>query len=109
MPQMPHYYTLRKDAEREEEFLGFAQFIRDYGYDSSFGKTRYRYADFNGWQYWTMGYVLDATILVNRAETGREDVPLVLNPVPMKPKKWPQTWCPVTKRLISRQAEFDLE
>lgn len=109
MPEMPHFYTLRKDAERDEEFLGFAQFIRDFGYDASFGKARYRYADFDGWQYWTMGFVLDSTILINRAQTGREDVSLVRNPVPMRPKSWPQTWCPTAKRLIPRQPELELD
>lgn len=109
MPKMLHFYTLRKDAERDQEFLGFAQFIRDFGYDASFGKTKYRYADFDGWQYWTMGFVLDSTILINRAQTGREDVPLALNPVPWKSKRWPQTWCPKAKRLIPRQPELELD
>lgn len=109
MPQIPHYYTLRKDAERDQEFLGFAQFIRDFGYDASFGKTRYRYADFDGWQYWTMGFVLDSTILINRAQTNREDVPLVLNHVSMRPKSWPQTWCPTAKQLIPRHPELRLD
>ena len=40
----------------------------------------HRYLDFDGWKYWTMGYVTEATVLINRAklgagECGREKAP----------------------------------
>lgn len=68
MPQVPHWYTLRKYAHDEERFLWFVQFIRTHGYSKKWNGTPRRYIDLDGWMYWTMGAPLDITILINRAK-----------------------------------------
>jgi len=67
MPQMPHEYTLRRNAKDEAAFEHFVMNIRHHGYREKFGKTWYRYLDMDGWKYWTMGAPLPKTILINRA------------------------------------------
>ena len=67
MPQTPHEYTLRRDAEDETQFERVVIYIRQAGYQQKCGKTTYTYLDIDGWQYWTMGSALDQTILINRA------------------------------------------
>ena len=69
MPQWPHEYTLRKDAD-EQEFLFFVTLIREHGYTEEFGKAVYIRLNVNGWKYWTMGRPLPETILINRARIG---------------------------------------
>jgi hypothetical protein len=71
MPQWPHEYTLRKNAN-EEEFLWFVFFIRERGYAESFGGQKHIYLDVDGWKYWTMGSPLDDTVLINRARTEKQ-------------------------------------
>ena len=93
MPEHPHEYTLRKNCD-EETFIRFVEFIRSYGYDGNFFRMRLRYLDLDGYCYWTMGCVLEGTILINRAEL-KEDArvhPVVPNrtrfiPKPVKPSE----------------------
>jgi hypothetical protein len=68
MPQMPHEYTLRREAKDEALFERVILHIRQMGYQKKWGKTTYTYLDIDGWQYWTMGAPLEATILINRAK-----------------------------------------
>lgn len=69
MPQIPHFYTLRKDWQQAIPFEDVVQFIRDHGYVQKFGKTPYTYLEVNGLRYWTMGAPLSETILINRAKS----------------------------------------
>ena len=75
MPAPPHEYTQRRDAQLDEEFVEFVEHIRAFGYDESFFSKTYRYFDFDGWQYWTMGCELPSTIIINRAKLHREERP----------------------------------
>jgi GH25 family lysozyme M1 (1,4-beta-N-acetylmuramidase) len=68
MPQTPHEYTLRREAKDEDLFERVVLHIRQVGYHKKWGKTTYTYLDIDGWQYWTMGAPLAATILINRAK-----------------------------------------
>jgi hypothetical protein len=68
MPQMPHWYTLRRNARDESEFERFVMHIRKVGYQETFGRTTYVYLNVGPWKYWTMGSPLDQTILINRAK-----------------------------------------
>jgi hypothetical protein len=68
MPKTPHEYTLRKNTPDEALFERVVMHIRHHGYHKMFGRTRYTYFDIDGWQYWTMGSPLPATILINRAK-----------------------------------------
>ena len=37
MPHIPHYYTLRMHAARDEDFVELVEFIRKNGYDENWG------------------------------------------------------------------------
>jgi SAM-dependent methyltransferase len=67
MPQIPHWYTLRKDWRCPLPFEDAVQFIRDTGYRARWGRYNNHYLELNGMKYWTMGAPLKATILINRA------------------------------------------
>jgi hypothetical protein len=67
MPQTPHEYTLRREANDEDLFERVVLHIRQVGYHKKWGKTTYTYLDIDGWQYWTMGAPLEATILSSTA------------------------------------------
>ena len=68
MPDAPHWYTLRKTWENDEEFVTCVQFIRDHGNVEYFWGKPYTKLEHGGYKYWSMGYPLDVTILINRAE-----------------------------------------
>ena len=74
MPQIPHYYTLRKEWEDGKVFEEVVQAIRDLGekrpWPAPPKKARYRYTyfDVGDWSYWSMGAPLEKTILINRAK-----------------------------------------
>jgi hypothetical protein len=67
MPQWPHEYTLRREAD-DNEFLWVVVYIREHGYDERFGKSAsYIRLNVDGHKYWTQGDTLEGTILINRA------------------------------------------
>lgn len=70
MPQIPHWYTLRRKATRDEDFAAFVQEIRFRGVVRPFGRRSFTYLDFEGWTYWTMGEPVEQTTLINRARLG---------------------------------------
>jgi hypothetical protein len=63
----PHEYALRKNFGDDELFDWCVQFIRDNGYEMWFWKKRYICYDIDGYKYWTMGFPINGTILINRA------------------------------------------
>jgi hypothetical protein len=67
MPQIPHWYTLKRKAKSDEVFADFVQEIRLRGVVRPFGRRTFTYLDFDGWTYWTMGEPVEDTILINRA------------------------------------------
>jgi hypothetical protein len=67
MPETPHEYTTRRHASDILLFERFILHIRGHGYRKKFGKYRYTYFDVDGWQYWTMGFAPESTLLINRA------------------------------------------
>lgn len=67
MPDNPHWYTVRKwFPEGEESFEEFVRLIREHGDDEVFGGRTYRYLDFDGFHYWTMGAPIAETTVINR-------------------------------------------
>ncbi len=66
-----HSYTLRawfeNRAESDPLFDQFTQHIRDHGYGVWFYGTRYTCFDVDAYRYWTMGWPLAETILINNA------------------------------------------
>ena len=75
MPATPHEYTQRKHAQMDEQFVDFVKHIRAFGYDKRFFSKTFRYLDFDGWQYWTMGSDIPSTIIINRAHLNQEKGP----------------------------------
>jgi hypothetical protein len=67
MPQIPHWYTLKRKAKSDEVFADFVQEIRLRGVVRLFGRRTFTYLDFDGWTYWTMGEPVEETTLINRA------------------------------------------
>ena len=67
MPQIPHWYTLKRNAKSDEAFAGFVQEIRLRGVVRPFCRRTFTYLDFDGWTYWTMGELVQDTTLINRA------------------------------------------
>lgn len=68
MPQVPHWYTLRKNWKGPADFEAVVQYIRERGYKMRWGRYNHTYLDIDGWRYWTMGAPLPETILINREE-----------------------------------------
>lgn len=66
MPQNVHHYSLRRLWQRDEDFVESVVFLRSYGYTAIFQKTRYTQINVCEKFYWTMGWPLDGTILINR-------------------------------------------
>ena len=82
-PKAPHWYTLRKtwrdsqewrrrdslsDPAEQELFIQCVQFIREHGQREVFWGAPYIKLLCDGFKYWSMGWPLDVTILINRAE-----------------------------------------
>jgi hypothetical protein len=70
MPKCPHWYVVRGKGPIEEEFVKFVHHVRSFGYDDRWYKTTNRYLDLNGFRYWTMGFVMSATKIINRCKLG---------------------------------------
>jgi len=66
MPENPHWYTLRKGWERNEDFAWTVETIRRYGYEEIYEGRSYTVLNINGMKYWTMGAPVAETILINR-------------------------------------------
>ena len=71
----PHEYTLRKSEVGEranQDFDQFAIYIRRFGYADFYYRIKHIYWAVDAFKYWTMGWPIDQTILINRA---RVDAP----------------------------------
>ena len=66
MPQIPHWYTLKRKAKSEEDFAAFVQEMRFRGFARQFGSKSFTYLDLDGWTYWTMGAPIEETILIQQ-------------------------------------------
>jgi hypothetical protein len=73
MPEMPHWYTLRREWARDEEFAAAVLAIRQHGRRGAYRGNRYTYLYLDGMRYWTMGAPVEQTILINRAVVEGED------------------------------------
>ena len=74
MPRWPHEYTVREwRRDLDEDFQKFVLLIRGEGvvkpWPPAAAKPRYNhtYLAIDGWDYWTMGYRLPETTVINRA------------------------------------------
>jgi len=67
MADTPHEYTVRGQTP-DEEFEAFVRYTREHGYKARFGRSTYMYLNLDGWKYWTMGWPVEKTIVINRAK-----------------------------------------
>ena len=65
---IPHSYTLKYSWKDINEFYELVQFIRDHGVKERFWSKEYIYYYLDGYKYWTMGYELPVTKLINKAK-----------------------------------------
>ena len=69
MPEIPHFYTLKREWDNLKEFEKAVSYIRENGQKELWQDGQhYTYLYVNGWKYWTMGSPVSETILINRAE-----------------------------------------
>lgn len=69
MPENPHEYTLRKTWGDEGAFARVVEFIRAHGETERYppgSRNRYKVLVLGGHKFWTMGWPVDKTILINR-------------------------------------------
>ncbi|MGC6533966.1 MAG: hypothetical protein ACON4V_00275 [Parvibaculales bacterium] len=66
MPEHPHFYTLRESWSEADNFLMACHWIRVHSYVEWFQGRPYEMFAAGDWKYWTMGYPIDETILINR-------------------------------------------
>lgn len=64
----PHQYCLRKSWRGNTSFIRVAEIIREYGYVEWFWKKPYMMLNMGEFKYWTMGWPLDVTVLINRTK-----------------------------------------
>ena len=70
-PRNPHQYNIR-DWGPPEPFLRVALWIREHGEQEEWGGDSYWYKRVGGHKYWTMGSVLESTVVLNRKEWGAD-------------------------------------
>jgi hypothetical protein len=78
MPQCPHWYSVRKRWANEEDFEWLVRIIRTYGFREPYGKLMYTAWIDQGFKYWTMGWPVEETTIINRKpvdEQGQEIKP----------------------------------
>lgn len=90
MPEIPHYYTLRKEWQIDSEFCDVALFIRNWGIKEKWGNRTFTYYYSGGFKYWTMNEPLsytdkNKTFIINRCEVSKEDYDKGLS---LQKKKW---------------------
>jgi hypothetical protein len=64
----PHWYTLEKNCRTSVEFYRAVATIRRVGYGMRYYSAAMIYLDVDQWYYWTCGYPVEDTELINRAE-----------------------------------------
>jgi len=69
----PHSYTVREwREENEDEFERFVLLIRNCGYPERYWSKIHWYLEVDGLKYWTMGYPLHITKVINRADVNQK-------------------------------------
>ena len=65
--KFPHSYTLRENW-KDKEFLDLVKYMRKNSEIGWFFRFKLKYFYLDNYKYWTMGYGLDQTKLINRVE-----------------------------------------
>ncbi|QFJ56357.1 hypothetical protein [Pseudobutyrivibrio xylanivorans] len=66
----PHEYYVKDklDEEGKDEFVWFVEYVRENGFDCKFASKEHTYYEFDGHYYWTMGDLIEDTIILNRCD-----------------------------------------
>ncbi len=70
MPHIPHEYTLRRQHD-PAVFEAAVRFIREHGHRARWGRHTHLYFNLNGKKYWTLGWPVEQTVVLNRAAFDR--------------------------------------
>ena len=71
----PHEYTIREweaGGQANQDFDEYTTCVRRFGYADFFYKIRHTYWAVDDFKYWTMGWPVEQTVVINRA---RVDAP----------------------------------
>ena len=68
MKDIPHSYIVRGKGNDSNEFNFATQYVRDNGYPEPFYGVYFIYYEYNGYKYWSMGWPIKDTIILNRAK-----------------------------------------
>ncbi len=79
MPDNPHSYLDRAECNDEEAFKAFVLHIREHGYPVMYHDRKFMCFDVGELKYWTMGYSLETTTFINRAQ--RPEFTAITKPV----------------------------
>jgi len=87
MPDQPHWYVTKYDCRKLLEWQRMVMTIREIGFR---GRYRKSYTDYLRWEvdgeeylYWTMGYPLQVTKVINRARDYGQVTPAPPRPAPL--------------------------
>ena len=72
MPEIPHWYCLRKDKGDIEEFTWFAKTIREHSIEGQFHGRTYYYFYLDGYKYWWMDPTPEECDLINRDKVNED-------------------------------------
>ena len=68
MPEIPHWYSHKKNWPDPYEYEEVVRLVQTYGYNRRWKNRKYyRSLTLNGHYYWTMGAPVDETTILNRA------------------------------------------
>jgi hypothetical protein len=68
MPEVPHCYTLKHKADDKDEFIEFANYIKDNGIQMKWGPYQRPYLDIGDYRYWVMDKNPNDAKIINREE-----------------------------------------
>lgn len=68
MPTTPHWYIIKQKCSDPDKFVEAAEYLQANGVPHRFFKKVYLYSFFGKYKYWTNGYPIDQTDVINRAE-----------------------------------------
>lgn len=82
-----HAYTVREwRPAQDSDFVHAVELIRTFGHPENFFSKIYIYLHVDGYKYWTMGDLIDNTIIINRAPSGNfygeQKAPIVDRTIP---------------------------
>jgi hypothetical protein len=66
MPESPHWYIHKRNANDLKSFIEVVKYIQQNGLLSEFENNTYNYLHLDKYKYWTMGNSPEETTIINR-------------------------------------------